>query len=184
MCVVNLGHSRVVCFRAGQGEGGSKLVGGEQDPGLANLYLSPCSRTFSVPLLLPLLLPLLAATTLQARWSTLSGAQLSSAVVSLHRLGFSAWPEGLGQVLAESVGPQLSGMEAQALLWAAQVGLVCLCVWGGGGLGGRGEARGRRGSDMCLLGCCLRPRVDVGRLCWLLSDRSEAAWIRDAAAGV
>lgn len=155
MCVVNLGHSRVVCFRAGQGEGGSKLVGGEQDPGLANLYLSPCSRTFSVPLLLPLLLPLLAATTLQARWSTLSGAQLSSAVVSLHRLGFSAWPEGLGQVLAESVGPQLSGMEAQALLWAAQVGLVCLCVWGGGGFRGAGGGKGEERFRYVLAGLLL-----------------------------
>jgi hypothetical protein len=58
---------------------------------------------------------------LQARWSTLSGAQLSSAVMALNKLGYSAWPEGLGAALAAALGPQLSKMEARPLLWAAQV---------------------------------------------------------------
>jgi hypothetical protein len=79
-----------------------------------------CSNNFLLPVLLP-----------QARWSTLSGAQLSSAVVALHSLGFTAWPEGFGAALAAALGPQFSKMEAQPLLWAAQVSDECF--WGGGG---------------------------------------------------
>jgi len=69
----------------------------------------------SISLLLLLLL-------LQARWSCLSGPQLSSSVVCLSKLGYSSWPEGMGAALAAALAPQLGRMQGQELLWAAQVG--------------------------------------------------------------
>jgi hypothetical protein len=58
---------------------------------------------------------------LQSRWSSFSGPQLSAAVLSLHRSGFIAWPDGLGPALAAALAPHLGRMQAHHLMWAAQV---------------------------------------------------------------